>query len=312
MKVYITIDGGTTNTRISLVVDGVVLATNKYNVGARASINGNTELKTVVKNGIAEILKKTGVDAKSVIRIIASGMITCEFGLVNLPHINAPCGIKELRQNAFDTFLPDISEIPFTFIRGVKTISEDLSKVDMMRGEETELMGILQDGKCAYVLPGSHSKIIFVDDNGVITEFATLLTGELIYAVSTDTILKDAVDLTLSTYDKDYLEKGYEYCKENGINEALFKVRILKNLFKASPAECYGFFLGIALCGEIEKIIKANAPTIVIGGKKQLKEATAYLLKKYSDSAIKLLSDEEVDNSSTLGAIRIYEYQANV
>jgi 2-dehydro-3-deoxygalactonokinase len=239
-------------------------------------------------------------------------MITSEFGLVNLPHICAPCGIKEMKQNAFDTYLPEISDIPFTFIRGVKTVSEDLSKVDMMRGEETELMGILQDGKCAYVLPGSHSKIIFTDDNGNITEFATLLTGELIYAISTDTILKDAVDLTLSQYDKEYLENGYEYCKKNGINEALFKVRILKNLFKATPTECYGFFLGIALCGEIEKILKFNPPTIVIGGKKQLKEATAYLLKKYSNSIIKELSDKEVDCSSTLGAIKIYEYQANV
>ncbi|MBO5224396.1 MAG: 2-dehydro-3-deoxygalactonokinase [Clostridia bacterium] len=312
MKVYITIDGGTTNTRISLVKDGDIIATDKYNVGAKASIDGNAKLKQTVKDGISKILAKTGIDAKSVIRIIASGMITCEFGLVNLPHITAPCGIKELKQNAFDTFLPEISEIPFTFIRGVKTVSEDLEKVDMMRGEESELMGIIQEGKCAYVLPGSHSKIIFTDDNGNITDFATLLTGELIYAISTDTILKDAIDLTLSRFDKEYLAKGYEYCKKNGINEALFKVRILKNLLEATPQQCYGFFLGIALCGEIDKIIKANAPTVVIGGKKQLKEATAYLLEKYSDSIIKVLSDEEVDCSSSFGVIKVYEYQANV
>ncbi len=312
MKIYITIDGGTTNTRISLVKDGVVVATDKYNIGARASIDGNAELKKTVKNGVQAILKKCGIDAKNVIRIIASGMITCEFGLVNLPHITAPCGIKEMKQNSFDTLLPDISDIPFTFIRGVKTVSDDLSKVDMMRGEETELMGILQDGKCAYVLPGSHSKIIFTDENGNIVNFATLLTGELIHAVSTSTILKDAIDLTLSEYDKEYLTKGYEYCKENGINESLFKVRILKNLFKATPCQCYGFFLGVALCGEIEKIIKANAPTVVIGGKKQLKDATAYLLKKYSSSVVKVLSDEEVNSSSTFGAIKIYEYQANI
>jgi hypothetical protein len=66
------------------------------------------------------------------------------------------------------------------------------------------------------------------------------------------------------------------------------------------------------LCAEIEKIIKANAPTIVIGGKKQLKEATAYLLEKYSHSKIIVLSSEEVDYSSARGAIKIYEYQANV
>ncbi len=308
MKVYIAVDGGTTNTRISLVKDGKILASDKYNIGARASIGGNLELKTTLKNGIETILKKTGIDSKSVIRIIASGMITSEFGLVNLPHITAPCSIKDMKQNVYDTTIPEISNIPFTFIRGVKTASEDLSKVDMMRGEETELMGILNGGKCVYVLPGSHSKIIFTDEEGKVTNFSTLLTGEMIYALSTSTILKDSVDLSLNMFDKAYLEKGYEYCKKHGINEALFKVRILKNLFKANSEQCYGFFLGIALCGEIEKILQVNAPTIVIGGKKQLKEATAYLLSKYSKSTIKVLSDEEVDHSSTLGAIRIFEY----
>lgn len=312
MKIYITIDGGTTNTRISLVKDGAIIATDKYNVGARASIDGNSALTNTIKNGIVKILEKTGVDAKSVIRIIASGMITCEFGLVNLPHITTPCSIKDMKQNVFDTVLPEISDIPFTFIRGVKTVSDDLTGADVMRGEESELMGILREGKCTYVLPGSHSKIIFTDENGSITSFSTLLTGELIYAVANDTILKDAVDLSLSHCDKEYLEKGYEYCLQNGINEALFKVRILKNTFHATPVQCYGFFLGTVLCAEIQKILKANAPTVVIGGKKQLKEATAHLLEKYSHSKVNVLSEEEVDASATLGAIRIYEYPTNV
>ena len=45
MKIYITIDGGTTNTRISLVKDGNLEKAVKIPVGAKKSIGGNEELK---------------------------------------------------------------------------------------------------------------------------------------------------------------------------------------------------------------------------------------------------------------------------
>ena len=46
MSNYITVDGGTTNTRISLVVNGNIVDTIKYNVGAGKSI----ENKNILKN----------------------------------------------------------------------------------------------------------------------------------------------------------------------------------------------------------------------------------------------------------------------
>ena len=79
--------------------------------------------------------------------------------LCNLPHICAPAGISELCDNMHETVIPEISEIPFVFVRGVKSVSDNLSETDMMRGEETEICGLMgeDDGKCMYILPGSHS-----------------------------------------------------------------------------------------------------------------------------------------------------------
>ncbi len=311
MKIYITIDGGTTNTRISLVKDNEILATDKYQIGARASIGDNSALKQTIKDGIKAILEKTGYNESDVISVLASGMITSEYGLVKLDHITLPCSIKELKENMYYTSIPEITYIPFAFVRGVKSVGKTLENSDVMRGEEAELMGIMQEGtSCAYVLPGSHSKIIFTDEKGVITSFSTLLTGELIYAVASSTILKDGVNLKETEIDYDYLKKGKDYCVEYGINEAFFKVRVLKNLFGATPKQCYSFFLGVAIAQEIERIIKANPPPVVIGGKKQLKEATAYLLKESAQSNVVALTDTQVDASSTLGVIKIYEYKA--
>ena len=207
--------------------------------------------------------------------------------------------------------LDDITSIPFVFIRGVKTSCTDLDTADMMRGEETELAGIMlkDDGNCAYILPGSHSKIIHTDSNGRISEFSTMLTGEMIYALSQNTILKDCVDLKNEVVDEEYLLKGYEYCEKYGLNNTLFKTRILKNLFSANSNETYSFFLGAVLYGEIVGIIKENPSKILIGGKESIKNAMYVILSKKSDTNVEKLSEQVVKNSTTVGAVRIYEYK---
>lgn len=311
MANYITIDGGTTNTRISLVENNEIIDTVKLQIGARAGIDGNSLLKSEIKKGIAEILARNHLTGNDIDRILASGMITSEFGLCNLEHITVPAGIRELNKSMYETVISEVSEIPFVFVRGVKTVGDILDKCDMMRGEETELMWIISEkqGKCIYILPGSHSKLIYTDEDGRITDFTTMLTGEMIYALSSSTILKDAVDLNESGIDSNYLKNGYTYCTENGINEALFKVRVLKNIFKCTPVQTYSFFLGAVLCGEINRILKSEVQKIVIGGKSQIKHAIAQLLKSCSSKEIICLTEEEVNTSTSAGMIKIYEWR---
>lgn len=309
MKKYITIDGGTTNTRVSVVEGNSVRGTVKIPLGARKSIDGNGALKSAVSEAINKLLSEAGISSDDIEAALASGMITSEFGLVNLPHLTAPVGIKELCEGLCSVSFPEIFEKPITFVRGVKTVGT-LECTDMMRGEETELMGILDEsfGECVFVLPGSHSKLIYTDGEGRITKFSTTLSGEMLAALSEGTILKDAVSLSCDSIDFEMLETGFLYAKEHGINEALFKTRILKNLFGKGESECYSFFLGVVLSSEICSIIRSEAKTVVIGGKHQLKHATAHLTEKFSDKRTVVLSDELVDCSTSLGMIKIFEF----
>ncbi len=305
---YITIDGGTTNTRLTLVTDGKCVDTVKYNVGARAGIEDKTALKNAVKEGIATLLDRNSLKEADIKRIIASGMITSEFGLCKLDHLIAPVGISDLHKEMYETELPKISSIPFVFIRGVKLLGDSLENADMMRGEETELFGLCNDFCGVYILPGSHSKIINVDESGKIVNFKTELTGEMIYALSQDTILKSTVDLSVDELCEDYLLKGYHYCNKLGINEALFKVRVLGNLFNADKVQTYSFFMGVVLCAEINTVLKMNPQRVTVGGKKQIKEATVALLKAKTNAEIISVDDSIVDTSSAIGAVRIFEY----
>ena len=211
----------------------------------------------------------------------------------------------------YETIISEISDIPFVFMRGVKTESTVEADFDMMRGEETELCGIIDGkyGECIYVLPGSHSKIIKTDDLGRIVSFSTMLTGEMIAALSQGTILKDAIDLSVDEINCEYLIKGYEYAKDAGINKALFKVRILKNNFNCSKEELYSYFVGIILCDEILYIANDFAKTVVLGGREQIKKAMAQILRKTTDKNVIELDKKTVDNSTSYGMIKIYEHK---
>ena len=312
MKTYITIDGGTTNTRVTLVKNDGTRDTVKLSIGAKKSMDGSGELKAAIRDAITALLLKNSLSPSDVCRILASGMITSEYGLCALPHVEAPAGIPELHAAIHETVIPDVSEIPFVFVRGVKVVGASVYDTDMMRGEESELYGITDgtEGHSLYVLPGSHSKLIETDREGRISHFSTMLTGEMLAAIATDTILRDAVDLSVSEFDEKKLLEGAEYALTRGYSEALFKVRVLKNFFDGSPVEVYSFFLGAILSSEIKAIAESDAPRVVIGGRKQLKEATALLLSHYSDKEIVPLSEETVDASSSRGVIRIYEYGA--
>lgn len=310
MANYITVDGGTTNTRLTLVKDGKCVDTVKYNVGARVGIEDKSALKNAIKDGICTLLQQNNLKETDIKMIIASGMITSEFGLCNLPHLIAPVGIKELHEAMHETKFPDISPILFTFIRGVKLQGETLENADMMRGEETELYGLSNELSGVYILPGSHSKIITVDENGQITHFRTELTGEMIYSLTQYTILKSTVDLSVKELSVEYLLKGYHYCNEFGINEALFKVRVLGNLFSADKVQIYNFFMGVVLCSEINTVLKMNPEKITVGGKKQIKKATVMLLKNICQAEIIEIDGQTVDCSSSLGAVKIFEYNS--
>ena len=306
MKRYFTVDGGTTNTRITLVCDRSVRDTQKLSVGAR---NGADALKLALRDGIAAMLSAHSLGAEDVTAILASGMITSEYGLCNLPHLPLPAGCAELHAAMHCAAFSEITSIPWYFIRGVRSVTESIDGTDIMRGEETELMGIL-DGNprgTLYVLPGSHSKHISVDGDGRITAFRTMLSGELFAAVMQNTILRDAADFDHNTIVEEKLFFGYDYALAHGINESLFKTRILKNIFDATREECYSFLLGVVLCDEVRAILSAKEETVVLGGQKQFREALGEILTKYGKKKVTVLSDETVAASTALGAIRVFE-----
>lgn len=290
MKNYITIDGGTTNTRIHLVQDGKVAESIKFSIGA----SKENERWVAIKNGICEILKNNNLTEIDITAVLASGMITR-----NYPHIPAPAGKSELHNGMINADMSEITGIPFYFIRGVKT------DCDMIRGEETEIIGINDGQKRVYILPGTHSKIISTDNLGRIIDIKTMLTGEMAAVLSKFTILNESVDISTNTIKNEFLLKGFDYCKQNGINNSLFKVRILDKLENKTAPEIYSFFMGVILCEEIITIAKMKPETLTLAGKKEFVEPMSILIEYETSSKIKIIDDTVP--FSAIGAVKIFE-----
>ena len=308
MKRYITIDGGTTNTRIYLACDGEIKGSRRLSVGSN-SPESKKQTAPMIKEAISELLSENGLREEDITRILASGMITSEFGLFTVAHSAVPLGIKDIRRNSVETVLPEISSIPFFFISGIKTVSDSPVNVNFMRGEETELIGILDDTNAIYVLPGSHSKIIRVNAEGEVIGFMSTLTGELISAVANHTILSVSVDIKKDKPSDTGLADGYRYAERYGINEALLKPRAMKLCGSLDNSYIYGFFMGAVLQGEIRGILEMEEKRVIIGGRAEIRDSMAYLISTLSDKSVVSLTDEAVMESTVRGAIRIFEHR---
>jgi len=202
-----------------------------------------------------------------------------------------------------------VSKIPFAFVRGVKLSGECAAETDMMRGEETELMGFSEGlcPDCAYILPGTHFKIIFTDSLGRICDFETTLSGELLSTVAENTILKGSLTLEGAEANEKYLTEGAECAKQKGLTAALFKVRVLDKALSGSKNDCYSFLLGAILSDVISATNRREPKRAIIGGRRELREPLAYLLKRYTKTQVTEADEQEAENAAAKGAVRVFE-----
>ena len=294
----ITIDAGTTNTRVSLWSDGTVIQQAFHPAGVRdTAITGSTDtLKRAVRTAIREVLDAAGIQNTQGITFLASGMITSNVGLVEIPHIAAPAGLQELAAGMVQHSLPDVIDEPIWFVPGVKNhvtevTLETCETMDVIRGEEVEVIGVLETlklrGPAVLVLPGSHSKMISIDDHNRITGCVTTIAGELLDVITKNTILANALNNSFATeIEESVLLQGAEYVNKTGLARTCFTVRILDMFSGMSLNQKANFLLGAVLGADMLALKNSDAlhfhpsDPIVIHGKKLMKDALAALIRQ--------------------------------
>ena len=162
------IDWGTSNRRAYLVdAGGACLA-------AHADADGMLAARPDFAGSLAGLLAR--MDAGADLPVVAAGMIGSAQGWREVPYLDIGVPLDALPDHLVRVDDPRAGR-PVWIVPGYVQRGPD---VDVMRGEETQLLGALALGRRDgwFVLPGTHSKWVRLED-GVIRRIATFMTGEL-------------------------------------------------------------------------------------------------------------------------------------
>lgn len=115
---------------------------------------------------------------------LASGMIGSAQGWVEAAYVELPAGLAKLAGG--------LTPVPGTRLRIVPGVAQRGNSPDVMRGEETQIVGALASAPdladSVVILPGTHSKWVRLTA-GLVSHFTTFMTGELFAVLRTHSIL---------------------------------------------------------------------------------------------------------------------------
>ena len=310
------LDLGTSNTRVWLMRGNAILTRVRKPVGVSdtARDRSNIRIRATLKESIEDVVNQTNDTSCQPGCVVAAGMISSPQGLVELPHVSAPAGISELAAGARWFEFPEITDLPILLVPGVRTgpvavTPSSLAESDAMRGEETLCLGLSVLGVIApetlVMTLGSHWKAIRLNAEGQIQSSITSLSGELIRAAQTQTVLASAVSCDWpEEFNHEWLAAGMAQQRRSGLSRALFCVRLMALANEGTAADRFSFLVGAFIADDLDAltaqgILTANTQ-VAISGNQATARAWQAALTQLSVRAV-VLTAEEIEKGFLAG-----------
>ncbi|MDZ7694442.1 MAG: 2-dehydro-3-deoxygalactonokinase [Balneolaceae bacterium] len=188
------------------------------------------------------------------IPVISSGMVSSSIGMYELPYASVPFSLKKpvlpqkliLQTNKFPRDLLIIS--------GIRTAK------DVMRGEEVQLVGLDSDHElknAICVIPGTHSKHVFVEDNTVV-DFKTYMSGELFELLCSHSVLAASVQDSEQPLNIDAFHEGLEEARQKDFLHAIFGIRTNDLLLGLHKRRNLDLLSGLVIGTEIQSLTELD------------------------------------------------------
>ena len=246
-------DWGTTNLRAALLdADGEV-------------IEQRTDVSGVGQSSEREFEDRFGNTVRGWpddVPVLMAGMVGSSVGWHDAGYVDAPASVGALIAglHRFEHENRRIRIVPGIRIEG--------DAPDVMRGEETQIAGLLArrphfDG--VVVLPGTHSKWARVK-GGAIESYRTYMTGELFQAIGNHTILARSIDAQGAPDNAAFVTAFERACHaSSSVWGQLFSIRAASVLQGLSPTEARerlsGFLVGAEFfAARSDGLLDENAP----------------------------------------------------
>lgn len=329
------IDCGTSKIRCSVVKreDVVSCSTLRVGAGDAASQGDPMLLRRAMRQCIEQSIEEAGLQQDAVSWFVTFGLSTSEIGLMEVPHLVAPVGPRDIAGSIRSAHFEDVAPGTFYLIPGVRNRANlmrikdgSIGEIDSMRGEETQTIGAITSMQlplpCVLLFLGSHTKLVQVDVHGRIVFGVTTLSGQLFQALTRHTIVATAVPCTvdesasLDPEESEALMHGYRLEREYGFLRAAVMPRCLYNLADTSSAERMAFVEGLLAASDMECIehyltpSMSPCPMVIIGQPRRARIYRRLLLSDFGQylSAVRVLTPEEANQVGVYGALELLSY----
>ena len=270
---FIAVDWGTTNRRA-------------YRLDAAGNCVGEFEDQKgilAVEHGgfpaaVAEIRQRLGDHP-----LLLAGMIGSNRGWKEAPYVPCPAGIDEIAKALVWSGERE------AIVPGVSYLKN--GRADVMRGEEVQLLGAvaagLVDPMGLVCHPGTHNKWATLR-RGKITEFRTVMTGELFNLLKEHSILSDLLQGEVEPNDV-FKKAAHEAIFHESLPAELFSVRARVLLGQARREDAASFASGLLIGTDVR--IGLSLPTgaeIKVIGRPELTKLYAAAVREAGREAVEL------------------------
>ncbi len=270
---FIGVDWGTSNARFILAdADGTALE--ERSGPGIARLNGAEAIEAACFQAI-----EGWIDVHGPVPVILAGMVGSNIGWHLAPYVATPATTATISA-AQHCFLA--RNIQFILIPGVSTTRHD-GLPDVMRGEETQIIGCDNRNDRLYCLPGTHVKWVVVKEQAI-TAFHTAMTGELLDILGNHSILlnpKRALHATISAAFAD----GVRHMQKSmlGLESLLFTTRSRQIMADLQTEDADSYLAGLCIGADIRSAtsLYADATCVTVVGSPVLTTLYATALDIY-------------------------------
>lgn len=247
--------------------------------------------------------------------VVISGMASSSIGMAELPYASLPFAVDG--SQASSRWFASQPNFPHEIL----LISGVQSQDDVMRGEETQLIGLLAlldasgtrltEAMCLF--PGTHSKHLYIQ-NRQLTHFETYMTGELFGLMANQSILTNSLDTnsltTRSEADRAAFRQGVEQSTASVLLNSLFRVRTNSLFDKLTKKQNALYLSGLLIGTELTHLRdKETGPIVLCSGSKLSAFYQLALDELGLTHRSLILPADLVDKAASVGQIQLFQNQ---